>query len=126
MKEVIHHEYDSRQIAKLKEMKMTVYVVITRHMGHDMDEAVFSSRDKAQLYLNNRNSEGAPKINEIEVRGEMESPNKVFTASWYDESSDLHQFEGIYGTFDDAKKAAGEKGMVLGRVIDDRFLLRRV
>jgi hypothetical protein len=100
---------------------MKVYVVITRYMFGVQDEAVFSSVDNAQQYLASRNRKGSPEVVEEHIRGDMESPNTVYSASWYDKSSDIHHYEGVYGTFKDAKKAAGQQGLVLTRVIDERL-----
>ncbi|MEX0739032.1 MAG: hypothetical protein WD071_06805 [Pseudohongiella sp.] len=100
---------------------MNIYVIVTRGMGGSHDEAVFSSRSLAQQYLSQRDSQGDPNIVDIEVRGNIEEPNKVFTASWYERASDIHHFDGVYGSFEGAKKAAGEKGLVLGRVLDERI-----
>jgi len=90
-------------------------------MGGIQDEAVFSSMEKVNQYLESRGSEGSPKVVEAQVRGELEEPNKVFTASWYDRPLDIHNFQGIYGSYEEAKKAAGERGLVLNRGIDDRL-----
>ena len=100
---------------------MKVYVIVTRYMNGIQDEAVFSTLENAQEYLDSRGTEGTPGIIDEYVRGETEEDNKVFTASWYDRSSDTHNFEGVYGTYDGAKKAAGEKGQVLSRGVDDRL-----
>jgi hypothetical protein len=100
---------------------MKVYVVITKYMGGLQDEAVFSSMQLAKEYLSQRDSQGAPDVWETEVRGDIEEPSKVFTASWYERSSDIHNFDGVYGSYEQAKKAAGEQGMVLARILDERL-----
>ena len=77
---------------------MKVYVVVTKYMGGTQDEAVFSSMEKVNQYLESRGSEGSPEVLEDQVRGELEDPNTVFTASLYDRSLDIHNFQGIYGS----------------------------
>jgi hypothetical protein len=104
-----------------KEKRMRVFVVVTRYMHGIQDEAVFSSMANANSYLNTRGSEGSPDILDEDIRGEMQEGNKVFTASTYDPSMDVHFYEGVYGSYESAKQAAGEKGQVLTRVIDDRL-----
>lgn len=100
---------------------MKVYVVVTKYMGGVQDEAVFSSMQLARKYLSQRDSQGAPDVLETEVRGKIEEPDKVFTASWYERSLDIHHFDAVYGSFEHAKHAAGEKGSVLARVVDERL-----
>lgn len=100
---------------------MKVYVVVTRYMGGVQDEAVFSSMQLARKYLLQRDSQGIPNAFETEVRGDVKEPSKVFTASWYESSSDIHHFDAVYGSFEQAKKAVGEKGLVLTRILDERI-----
>lgn len=85
------------------------------------DEGVFSSIENAQRYIKTRGPKGKPEVIQTNILGDMEEPNKIFTASWYDRPHDIHHFKGVYGTYEEAKKAAGEQGLVLNREINDRL-----
>ena len=100
---------------------MKIYIVVTRYMSAIQDEAVFSSMANANSYLNTRGSNGSPDVIDDYVRGQIQEENKVFTASTYDPSMDVHFYEGVYGSYESAKQAAGEQGQVLDRVIYDRL-----
>ncbi|XXY13353.1 hypothetical protein WME88_34340 [Sorangium sp. So ce216] len=98
---------------------MDVFVVVTNYMGATQDVRVFSSQDAAQGFVDAASPSGNPVIRRCTVVGEVASPGIVFTASWYDRSSDLHHFRGVYGTSHEAKTAVGEHGMILERNVDE-------
>jgi hypothetical protein len=98
---------------------MNVFVVVTYYMDGIQGEQVFASAKAAELYLANRaEKSGRPQVEERAVIGRLENPNFVFTAATYDRAYDTHNFKGVYGNYDDAKKAAGEKGLVLSRSLE--------
>lgn len=98
---------------------MHVYVVVTSYMGASQDVRVFSSSEAAQRFVDAAPPEGNPVVRRCPVVGRIANPGAVFTASWYDPSSDLHQFKAVYGTFREAEEAVGARGMVLQRNIDE-------
>ncbi|SRR6266566_3826512 len=95
---------------------MNIFVVVTEFMFGMQDEAVFLSLSAAEKYMKARNkTEGRPKIIEAPVFGDLEKPGVVYTASFYNPVYDIHIFEGIYGRYEEASAAAGERGLVLSR-----------
>ena len=98
---------------------MQVFVVVNFYMYGKEAEKIFSSKEAALAYINNRKEKGGdPKIEEFSVKGEIEDNSFVYTAASYDRYHDIHYLEGIYGNFDEAKKAAGKHGLVLRREIN--------
>jgi len=98
---------------KQKENKMSVFVVVTHYMYGKQAEQIFASEKTAKENINNRKDEsGSPTIEEFSVEGEKKSENHVFIAGSYDRANDIHNLVGIYGNYDDAKKAAVEHGIV--------------
>lgn len=88
---------------------MQVFVVVTCYMHGIQDERVFFSWESANRYVSERGQEGNPNIIEFSVIGEMEDPGKVYTASWYDRDNDANHLQGVYGNFEQAKQATGER-----------------
>jgi len=96
---------------------MQVYVVVSRYMVGVQDCAIYDNRESALKHIEGNEIGGNPDVIKLEVFGELEKDNHVFTSSYYDPSHDSHILEGIYGNYENAKSASGEKGLVLGRDI---------
>lgn len=96
---------------------MKVFVVVSRYMFGVQDCAIYTSRKSAEQHIKDNDIGGNPDVIESEVFGEPEKENTVYSASYYDEPHDIHILEGIYGTYDQAKSAAGDRGLVLNRDI---------
>lgn len=47
------------------------------------------------------------------VVGHQSDPEVVYIAQTYDRSMDVHNFEGVYGNYDEARSASGYKGSTL-------------
>ena len=95
-----------------------VFVVVTHYMGGTQAEQIFAYEKSAQNYINTRKDEGGrPTIERFFVRGTQESPDFAFTSGFYESAIDIHHLVGIFGNYDDAKKAAGEHGEVLRKEI---------
>lgn len=50
---------------------------------------------------------------EVNVIGDQADPRVVYIAETLDRVMDVHRFEGVYGDFETADRAAGEGGVVL-------------
>ncbi|MFM0008254.1 hypothetical protein PQR57_46050 [Paraburkholderia dipogonis] len=50
---------------------------------------------------------------EVTVVGPQIDPEIVNIARTYDRSTDTHNFAGVYGNYDDARSASGQKGSPL-------------
>ena len=97
---------------------MEVFVLITHYMNGVQESGVFASFQDAESHLAENQIGGNPEVIKCNVIGELTESNTVFTASSYDRSSDMHDFQGVYGSYDQAKKSAGDKGLVLNRAIN--------
>jgi len=96
-------------------MQPKYFVVTKRSMGNDVlggkdAVAIFREPRDCKHYQKEEGGEIEPRV----VIGEITDPNKVFVANEYHSGDDLHWFVGLYGNFELAKKAAGERGLVLG------------
>ncbi|MDA3926398.1 MAG: hypothetical protein PF904_17045 [Kiritimatiellae bacterium] len=100
---------------------MKVYAIVVHYMNGSDAVAVFSTLETANKYLERHDDGGSPEIVEKQVQGELEEENKVFIAHSYDKVFDIHNFVGVYFNFEEANKAAGEKGLVLNMIIDGRI-----
>ncbi|MBB1636089.1 hypothetical protein [Cupriavidus sp. UME77] len=54
---------------------------------------------------------------EVGVVGRQTDPEIVYIAQTYDRSMDAHNFAGVYGNYDDARSASGQKGSPLQKKI---------
>lgn len=97
--------------------KLKVFVVVSRYMRGVQDCAVYSNRKSAEQHIKDNGIGGNPDVIESEVFGEIEKEDVVYSASYYDEPNDIHILEGIYGSYAQAKSAAGDRGLVLNRKI---------
>jgi hypothetical protein len=94
------------------------FVILTPGMGMPgMDTGftgghVFISRTAAQDFIKTSNLVGA-KIERHPVDGEYVASGHVFAANRYLADADDHDFVGLFANFADAKRAAGEKSLVL-------------
>lgn len=50
---------------------------------------------------------------QVTVVGQQVDPDVVYIAQTYDRSMDIHNFAGVYGNYDDARSASGQKGSTL-------------
>jgi hypothetical protein len=96
---------------------MEVFVVISRYMQGIQEAGVFRTRQEAEQHIRSAGVGGSPSVQMASVVGELADPAKVFTASQYDASTDLHDFVGVFGSYESAKQAAGSRGLVLGRAL---------
>lgn len=94
---------------------MIVYVLLNHSMGTANDVAVCASKPIADGFIEKHASVGRNEVVEHDVIGDIEQPGRVFTASVYEPTNDVHNFVGVYGNFALAKRMAGERGLVLGR-----------
>lgn len=100
---------------------MEVFVLITRYMNGVQESGVFASFQDAGSHLVENKIGGRPEVIRCNVIGELTENNTVFTASSYDLSNDIHNFQGVYGSYDLAKNSVGDKGLVLSRTINSLF-----
>ncbi|MGV8894215.1 MAG: hypothetical protein ACOH2K_14995 [Burkholderiaceae bacterium] len=98
---------------------MNVFVILNYTLGGMQDMAVFRSRAGADAYLADKTIQGRVEVLSIIVFGDLSESGVVFTASTYDPSHDIHNFEGVYGDYKRAKQVVGAKGSVLRREISD-------
>lgn len=109
---------DQKRPGQQEETAMRVFVVVTHYMSGTQPVEVFSSKEAAQAYISTRNDEGgSPTIEEFPVQGTIKTAGFVYTAGYYNSGHDIHHLVGIYGSFDEANKAAGEHGEVLKKDI---------
>jgi hypothetical protein len=66
-----------------------------------------------------RGNDGLPGVVECHVFGASPDQSEVYVASCYDSVLDIHSVEGAYSTYEAAKSAAGDRGMVLTRMIEE-------
>jgi len=92
-------------------------MVVTQYMGGIQDEAIFASKLAAEEYTRSLGGAGGPRVVECPVFGASPEQTQVYVASCYDPPLDIHTVEGAYGTYEEAKAAAGERGVVLTREI---------
>lgn len=97
---------------------MEVFVVLTHYENGIQESGVFASKSDAVSYIAKKRIGGSPIVVNHNVVGNIEKENTVFTASQYDRPLDGYNFVGIYGNYDQAKKVAGDKGLVLNREIN--------
>ena len=53
------------------------------------------------------------------VQGELEEPGVVYASHCLDKHSDIYIFCGLYGSYDEAKRAIGSGCHVLRKIIDE-------
>ncbi|WP_429484681.1 hypothetical protein [Paraburkholderia youngii] len=61
---------------------------------------------------------GGDTVSEVSVVGQQIDPEVVYIAQTYDRSMDIHNFAGVYGNYDDARSASGQKGSTLQMKIE--------
>jgi hypothetical protein len=92
-----------------------VFVILTHYMGGVQHYGgVFASMSAAQDHLVKNEIGGNPQIVKTSVIGPVDERGNVYIASTYDPSLDIHNFLGVYGSFEDADSAAGDGGLALG------------
>jgi len=94
-------------------MQPKYYVITKRSMGN----GVLGGKDATAVFREARDCQSFQKENggEIEPRvviGEITDADHVFVADEYHSGEDLHWFVGLYGNFELAKQAAGERSAV--------------
>ncbi len=91
-----------------------VVFTVTRKTINGVDFcAVYSNKKSAKKHLEDHEKETDFDIIETKVTGDLEKDGTVFSASYYEKNHDTHIFKDIYGSYDQAKNAAGEKGQIL-------------
>jgi hypothetical protein len=88
-------------------------------MNAIQDGPVFSSEKAAYEFVTRWQNEGTPVVRRYPVQGDAVESRLVYTSSRYDPLDDVHHFEAVYGTWDAAKQAAGDRGIALSRTIDE-------
>lgn len=96
-----------------KVVLMNVFVVVANYMSACQPIRLYSSLDAARRFVDAARNRENLEVRDCSVVGTLANPARVFTASRYDRSSDLHYFEGVYGTGRDARNAVGGDGDVL-------------
>lgn len=84
---------------------MKVFVVIDDAMGGDQYAGVHRTRPAARQGV---------RVLEVKVVGAQTDPEFVYIAQTYDRTMDVHRFEGVYGDYETAHRASGQKGSPLG------------
>jgi len=98
---------------------MVLYVVVRKHRDGTIEDGVFSTREKAEKIIENTISESH--WFDMSVIGDQDEPGFVFSASIYDQLSDEHYFDKIFGSYKFAKEFYKEKVLILRREIDERL-----
>lgn len=83
---------------------MNVFVVLDNAMGGDQYAGVHRVRPEDRL---------GSRIIEVEVIGAQTDPQVVFIAQTLDPTMDVHRFKGVYGDFETAHRASGQRGSTL-------------
>lgn len=91
---------------------MLIFLVVTRFINGHLEERAFASLQAAREYTILRGAEGDTEIIDMPVMGELEEPDVAYTISWHDLSPDTGNVETIYGSYRQAKSAAGNQGHV--------------
>lgn len=97
---------------------MDIFLVVTRYMGGVQDCGVFATRSGAEQFACSLGSGGSPEVVSSPVFGDTTALTEVFVGSYYDPILDIHTLEGVYSSYEAAKDAAGERGLVLTRKIE--------
>lgn len=92
---------------------MKVFVVLSNAMGGVRSSGVYRTRDAADLRASENIFGTDVRTIDFEVIGIQSDPNVVYIAQTYDRIMDIHNFEGVYGNYDDASRASGSKGQPL-------------
>jgi hypothetical protein len=92
---------------------MKVYVVLTNAMGGVQYGGAFASSLEAHQHLTQGVFGSNPRVIEFDVGGVQAEQNVVYVAQTYNPTMDVHDFEGVYGSFESAKCAGGLKGLPL-------------
>lgn len=91
-----------------------IVFTVTRKVMNGVDcFAVYSNKKSAEKYLQDHEKDTDFDIIETRVTGDLKKDGTVFSASYYEKNHDTHIFKDIYGSYDQAKNAAGEKGQIL-------------
>ncbi|WP_241294351.1 hypothetical protein [Burkholderia stabilis] len=83
---------------------MNVFVVLDNAMGGDQYAGVHRVRPMDRL---------GSRVIEVEVIGAQTDPEFVFIAQTLDPTMDVHRFKGVYGDFETAHRASGQRGSTL-------------
>lgn len=92
---------------------MKVHVVLADAMGGVQYNRVFASKAEADQHLAKGVFGKFPRVVEFDVKGAHPDPKVVYVAQTYNRTMDTHEFEGVYGTFENAQIASGPKGQSL-------------
>jgi len=96
---------------------MNVFVVLTHAMGGWQLAGVHRTEDEANERLATLAFGLKPYVEQVVVVGEQPDLNGVYSAEYYDADGDVHHYQGIFGSFEAAKKAAGPRGQALSRAL---------
>lgn len=96
-----------------------LFVVVDRAMFGSSAAAVFTSREKAEVFLANVDLQNASIVTQSVV-GNYTPGSSVYAAEEYDPGYDIHHFIGLYAQYQAAKDRAGELGHALSLVPDER------
>ncbi|EPX96160.1 MULTISPECIES: hypothetical protein [Ralstonia] len=83
---------------------MKVFVVIDDAMGGNQYAGVHRARPDVRQ---------GNWVTEVNVVGVQTDPEFVYVAQTYDPGMDVHRFEGVYGNYDSAHHASGQRGLAL-------------
>ncbi|MGA4114165.1 hypothetical protein ACI2TD_18070 [Ralstonia nicotianae] len=83
---------------------MKVFVVIDDAMGGNQYAGVHRDRPDARP---------GTWVLEVNVVGVQTDPQFVYIAQTYDPTMDVHRYEGVYGDYDSARCASGQRGSTL-------------
>lgn len=98
---------------------MKFYVLISNFSKAKDALAIFSNEKEANNILK-RSDSTAYSIEEHEVKGIYNYPDKVFAAHKYNKKWDVYEFIGLFSDFEEGKIASGKPNLVLGFIPDDR------
>lgn len=102
-----------RLMGKLRETEMSenmsVFVVL--------DEAM-RGLNCVSVHRTQPDVTGSHAVRQVSVVGSQTDPKVVYLARTYDRSNDIYNFAGVYGNYDDARSASGQKGSPLPTSIE--------
>ncbi|MBP1747484.1 MAG: hypothetical protein H6Q52_23 [Deltaproteobacteria bacterium] len=95
---------------------MELFVVMDKSMLGRGVFGVFSSREKAQLFI--ESFEFHSLVEASPLIGTWDESGKIYAAHTYDHFYDTHVFDGIYSQCELAYDVVGQKGLIIEFIID--------
>lgn len=88
---------------------MNLYLIIEERYGIDVYAGHYFDKQKADSEANKNSFSFVIKAT---ILPDMVEDETVYLGSKYDKRKDLHHYEGIFYSYEDAKKKCGDQGLI--------------